>query len=142
MDRKEFIAFCWRKIIKPLIYIIGIFFCINFLINAIRGSGTERLIIIICFGIAVLLATATVLGLLISSLNELIFKRLSNKNKSRLRIMERVLNYLATMAYGGVIYYLYQRNEWNPIIILSVMVIHSIIKIIKEEEQATTRTTS
>lgn len=137
MDRKKFLRHCWSNLFKPLIYVIGLIFCVNFLVSSFLQSGTERLILLICLFLAIFYGILTLLRMVSKKINNSIDKRISKNEKNTLKKLENALGYASTVAFGGLIYFFYENQDWNAVTVLVVIFLGQLARIVKNEKQAT-----
>jgi hypothetical protein len=130
MTRKDFLSTSWNKLLKPFISILAIILCTNFLINSILYNGEERLIVIICIGVVLLLFLIAILNLLQENATHLIGKSLPNYTMERLWRFSKAWNYISTLVFGGVLVYLFQKEEWSSVIVLMIIVLERVYHII------------
>jgi uncharacterized membrane protein YhdT len=141
MNRKEFfikvwngLISIWKKWIKPILLIGIIFFCIKFILKAIVENGSERVVVIVAFAIGLVVLTAHFIKIFFNSVTEKLNSILPESIKLWLRIISKTLNYISPVIFGIIIYHFWNEKSITAVIVLSLLLVHKIGEIIKEEK--------
>jgi uncharacterized membrane protein YhdT len=145
MNRRDFfikvwnaLISIWKKWIIPILLIGIIFFCIKFIFKAIVENGSERVVAIFAFVIGLVILTAHFIKMLFYSFSKKLNSILPESIKLWLLIISKTLNYLSPVIFGIMIYHFWNEKSITEVIILSLLLVHKIGEIIKEEKLATT----
>lgn len=136
MNRKDFLKQLWKRLFKPTIILILIYFSIKFLIAAFRDNGTERLATIVFLSLTIIYFSIYFLGELLDKLKEKLTTHLSDKAKFRLRIIGKIIDYFAVLLLGVVLYKFWKEDVFLALIMTSILIIDRINAIIQEIKTA------
>ena len=145
MNRRDFfikvwntLISIWKKWIRPILLIGIIFLCIKFIFNAIVENKSERVVVIVAFVFGLVILTAHFTKMFFNSFTKKLNSILPESIKLWLRILSKILNYISPVIFGIIIYHFWNENSIKTVIILSLLLVHKIGEIIKEEKLATT----
>lgn len=134
MDRKEFLRITWNKAIKPILIILLVAFILRYIFRVFTEYGTERFITISIFGFAFLGIISYVVGVLFSKSLILLKSKLTDKARFQLRVIQKIFNFIGTIAFGALLYHFFL-NDWIQATIISgLCLILYTIDIIKKEK--------
>ncbi len=140
MDRKEFLRITWNKAIKPIMIILLIAFILRYIYRVFTESGTERIITISIFGFAFLGIISYALGVLFSKAVISLKSKLTDKTRFQLRVIQKIVNFMGTIAFGALLYHFFL-NDWIQATIISgLCLILYAIDIIKKEKTILSKT--
>lgn len=132
MDRKDFLKQLWKRLLKPMIILIMIYFSIRFLIAVFRDNGTERFSTILFLSLIVIYFSIYFLGELISKLKVKVTSRLSDKAKFRMKVIGKTIDYLAVLLLGVVLYEFWKEDIFLASILTVILMVDRIKAIAKE----------
>lgn len=132
MDRKDFLKQLWKRLLKPMIILIMIYFSIRFLIAVFHDNGTERFSTILFLSLIVIYFSIYFLGELISKLKVKVTSRLSDKAQFRMKVIGRITDYLAVLLLGVVLYEFWKEDIFLASILTVILMVDRIKAIAKE----------
>lgn len=138
MDRKQFLFTIWKWFFIPTIIVIISYFCISFLIEAMSENSFERFVIIGTLGFVVLMGIARVLGNIFKKTKDVLYSKLSDNTKRHLRIVEKIIDYIAVLSLGGMLYVLWTKDKFLGCLFVLILIIDKIRQILREEKTKTT----
>jgi len=139
MDRKDFLKQLWKRLIKPIIILTVVYFSVKFLISVFNENGTERLLTIVILSLTILFTLAYLLGELLSKMTEIIYAKLSDKVKFKLRIIGKISDYFAVLILGAVLYKFWTKDAILASILIILLLADRINNIVKEEKSKVTQ---
>lgn len=134
MDRKDFLKQLWKRLFKPIIILILIYFSIKFLIIVFRDNGTERFSIIVFFSLIILYFLIYFLGQSIDKLKEKLTTHLSDKAKFRMKMIGKIIDYFAILLLGVVLYKFWKEDVFLASILTATLIVDKIKAIIEEKK--------
>ncbi len=134
MDRKEFLILIWKRGIKPIFLIVGIYYCIKYSHLIYSENGFERASLKFLLGAELVFAISYLISILFKVLLSKIWKIIISKinftfsitTKFRLvkigNFIERIFLFVGdiVLIIFGILLYLFRPNGW---IIASILVI-------------------
>lgn len=132
MNRKDFLKQLWKRLLKPTIILIMIYFSINFLIAAFRDNGTERFSTIVFLSLTIIYFSIYFLGELMNKLKVKVTSYLSDKAKFRMKIIGRTIDYFAVLLLGVVLYEFWKEDIFLASILTVILMVDRIKAIAKE----------
>lgn len=134
MDRKDFLKQLWKRLFKPIIILILIYFSIKFLVIVFRDNGTERFSIIVFFSLTILYFLIYFLGQSIDKLKEKLTTHLSDKAKFRMKMIGITIDYFAILLLGVVLYKFWKEDVFLASILTATLIVDKIKAIIEEKK--------
>lgn len=134
MDRKEFLKYLWKRLFKPIITLILLYFSTRFLIEAFRDKGGERFSLLVVLSLTILYFAIYFSGKSMESLKEKIISNLSNKAMSRVKIIGKAIDYLAVLLLGAVLYKFWEKDIFLASMLSVLLIIDKIKAIIRKEK--------
>lgn len=134
MDRKDFLKQLWKRLFKPIIILILIYFSIKFLVIVFRDNGTERFSIIVFFSLTILYFLIYFLGQSIDKLKEKLTTHLSDKAKFRMKMIGITIDYFAILLLGVVLYKFWKEDVFLASILTAILIVDRIKAIIEEKK--------
>lgn len=138
MDRKEFLIKTWYYLFRPVIIILVVCFCIQFIVNCITQNGSERFIAIIVAIYIGLTLLVYLIGLLFNTIISRINSKLNEPTRNFLFIIGKLLNFIFWGCLAvAICYFCYHKNYMAllPILFASVITFNTRYKIKHEEKQ-------
>lgn len=132
MNRADFLIQLWRRLFKPIIILIMIYFSIQFLIAIFRKNGTERLSTIIFLSLIIIYFLIYFLGKLLNKLKEKTISHLSDKAKVRMKIIGKLIDYFAVLLLGIILFKFWKEDIFLASILTAILIVDRIKVIIKE----------
>lgn len=136
MNRKDFLSILWRKIFKPLLIILAVYFIVKFIAGIFMNDGDERALVKISFLFFGIYIAAIIMGLILSSLLALLYAILPPAIKTVLRITTELLLFLIPIAFGVLLFYTWHHDRLIAIAILAYVTISQLHTIIKKESNS------
>lgn len=136
MDRKTFLKKVFRNIVKPVALATVIYFCVTFLITAIKQNQLTNLLIVLVGGF-ILFAVVSLAGTFTAKLRRKIYLRLSQKVRLYLKVAGRVIDYAAVMALGVLLYKFLEKDLIGASLFIAFLFSSKIIEVIRQEKVKT-----
>lgn len=139
MDRKDFLSQLWKRLFRPVIILIVVYYSVKFLISVFNENGTERLLIIIILSLTILFTLAYLTGELLRKIRERIYAKLSDNIKFKLRMVGKISDYLAVLILGAVLYKFWAKDAILASVFIILLLVDRINSIIKGEKLKVTQ---
>lgn len=133
MDRKTFLKKVFQNILKPVALATAIYFCVAFLIAAIKQNQLTNLLVILVGGF-LLFAVTSLLGTVTTRWRQKIYLRLSQKVKFYLKVTGRVADYAAVMALGVLLYKFLEKDLIGASVFIIILFFSKIVEVISQEK--------
>lgn len=133
MNRKDFLLKFYSRVIKPVLFVVIIWYCGKFALNVFTENGAERFVVFLLLALTVLCLFAYLLGSLFRAALKNLNSRLSPSAKQYWRVVERTINFIAPLFFGAVIYHFWMQDWIVASVILAIALFDAMSKIIKEE---------
>ncbi|HYG14697.1 MAG TPA: hypothetical protein VEC12_03020 [Bacteroidia bacterium] len=133
MNRKTFLKRAFQNVIKPVALAAVVYFCVTFLITAIKQNQLTNLLIILIGGF-LLFAVASLAGTFTARWRQKIYLRLSQKVKFYLKVTGRVIDYAAVMALGVLLYKFLEKDLIGASIFITILFFSKIVEVISQEK--------
>lgn len=132
MNRADFLKQLWKRLFKPTIILIMIYFSIKFLIAIFHDNGTERLSMVIFLSLIIIYFSIYFLGELLDNLKERILSHLSDKAKFRLKVIGKIIDYFSVLLLGIILYKFWEEDIFLASILTAILIDDRIQAITKE----------
>lgn len=132
MNRADFLKQLWKRLFKPTIILIMIYFSIKFLIAIFHDNGTERLSMVIFLSLIIIYFSIYFLGELLDNLKERILSHLSDKAKFRLKVIGKIIDYFSVLLLGIILYKFWEEDIFLASILTAILIGDRIQAITKE----------
>ncbi len=134
IDRKDFLKYLWKRVIKPVVIFTVCCFCVQFLVSVFNENGSERFLTIVILSLAILFILADLIGELLIKIKEKIYIKLSEHVKFKLKIIGKISNYLAILILGALLYSFWTKDVFLASIFTILLLIDKVNNISKEEK--------
>ena len=130
MTRQEFLKTLWTKFFRPGLIAIVLFIAIRLLYRTIAIDGTERQTIFILTGIVILMASLLLISLVVGFFSVWLVSKLPKRVKSFLSRLNKTIGYLAPMAVGALLYYMWDQENYYAMIVPVIFILMDLRRII------------
>ncbi|NOQ76033.1 MAG: hypothetical protein GQ574_28765 [Crocinitomix sp.] len=126
MDRYEFLIALWKKGLKPILLVVGIYFCITF-IYYLFNEGSMWSLLLLILSIALFILFIELIGSLFSKIILKISAKTPVTLKIWLRFGLKILNYLSPFILAIIIYQAWQKHWKGTAFVIGILFLQKII---------------
>ncbi|MGQ3014532.1 MAG: hypothetical protein ACT6QS_12560 [Flavobacteriales bacterium] len=112
MQRREFLFYTWKRLLYPALLLALLFLGIRFLAEAWLHNGTERFLLWLGLGFALLMVIALWFREQLGKLGNTLYAHIPAKVRPFLHAARRVLDLAALLVLGAVLYAGWEKDPW------------------------------
>ncbi len=128
MDRQEFLLTIWKKLIKPVLLVAVLWCFISFLYTMFVEFRFAKLLVTLIVGLGLLFTLAYFVSHIFEPFLKRIYLSLPKPVKTFLKLLTDLLNFVAPVIFGAIIYHFWYKDWKSSAVILSVFLVSRIIE--------------
>ena len=128
MDRQTFLITLWNKAFKPVLLILVLFCCASFFYNMFVEFRFAKLLVALIIILGLLFTLAYLISHVFEPFLKRIYLSLPQPIKTFLKLLTDLLNFIAPVIYGAIIYHFWYKDWKSSAVILAVFLVSRIIE--------------
>jgi hypothetical protein len=132
MDRAAFLFTLWKKGLKPILLVLGIYFCITFIYQVFAEEGGARALTLLMLSLTIFILFIELMRSFFIKKISVLSARIPEKLKNGLHL---ILKYVSPIIFATVIYQAWQKDWIGTAIIISILLIYKLIEIIENRKK-------
>jgi hypothetical protein len=133
MNRNEFLKLVWRRLLRPILLLTVVLYCVRFLLAIFKENGPERMVTMVVLSLTVIFTVVGLIGEWMSKSVDGVYAKLSPSAKANLRMLAKFIDYVSLLIMGAVIYQFWTRDAMIAMILMIIVLVDRVNKILSEE---------